>query len=327
MILMGTYNGGRFLEEQIQSIQAQTFKNWHLLIRDDGSSDSTVHILSTYHEQDSRIKMIVDDKGNQGPSGNYNILCTEAAGLEADIIFFSDQDDVWLPNKLETQVQAVRNLEQRHGKKLPVLVYTDLSVVDMQLKIINNSFLAFQGVKNIASDPLLFLLAQNFIPACASAINRALLQIASPIPENALMHDWWVALCAAACGKIKFIPRPMGLYRQHCSNAVGAKGLLGAINPLHGNMKSRWQKGRDNFIRSIGQARQLKKRVQCRTPRLLHQRTLSHINAYADCLNQGRVERFKSMRKHGISRQGLVYGTLFYILLLLQKRQGRSSAV
>ena len=327
MILMGTYNGERFLEEQIRSIQTQTFKNWHLLIRDDDSSDKTVHILNNFQKQDNRIKVVVDDKGNQGPSKNYNILCTEATKLEADVIFFSDQDDVWLPTKLETQVQAFRNFEERHSNKLPMLVYTDLSVVDMQLKIINKSFLDFQGVKNITSEPLRFLLPQNFIPACASAINRALLILDSPIPENALMHDWWVALCAAACGKIKFIPRPMGLYRQHCSNAVGAKGLLGAINPLHGNMKSRWRKGRDNFIRSIGQARQLKKRVQCRTPRLLHQRTLSHINAYADCLNQGRVERFKSMRKHGISRQGLVYGTLFYILLLLQKQQGRSSAV
>jgi rhamnosyltransferase len=322
MILMGTYNGGRFLEAQIQSIQAQTFKNWHLLVRDDGSSDGTVHILSTYQEQDSRIKMIVDGNRNLGPSGNFNELCMAAVRLRADIVFFCDQDDVWLPDKLETQVQALRSIEQHHGNDYPALVYTDLAVVDMQLKSIHTSFLEYQGVKNIKQEPLRVLLAQNYIPACASAFNRALLQLATPIPGNALMHDWWVALCAAACGKIEFIPQPMGLYRQHRRNAVGAKGLSGAINPLHGNMKSRWQIGRENFIRSIDQAQQLQKRVQDCNPRLLHPGTLSCINAYADCLNQGRLERIKSMRKHGIRRQGLVYGTLFYLLRLFQKKQG-----
>ncbi len=320
---MGTYNGERFLEEQIQSIQAQTFKNWLLLVRDDSSSDGTVHILNTFQEQDNRIKLIVDDKGNLGPSSNFNELCMEAARRGADIVFFCDQDDVWLPGKLETQIRIIQSIEQQYGKNIPVLVYTDLSVVDVQLRIIHRSFMAYQGIKDIAFEPLRVLLAQNFIPACASAINRALLQLASPIPENVLMHDWWIALCAAACGKIEFIPQPLGLYRQHHKNAVGAKNLLDAINPLNGNLKSRWQTGHENFIRSMDQAQQLKKRVQDRTPRLLHSGTLSRINAYVDCLIKGRVERIKSMWKQGIRRQGLVYGTLFYLLLFFLKRQDR----
>jgi len=324
---MGTYNGEYFLEEQIRSIQAQTLKNWRMLIRDDGSSDDTVNILNTLQEKDSRIKLIKDKKGNQGPSNNYNILCKEAANLEADIIFFSDQDDVWLPNKLETQVQAVRNFEERHSNKLPVLVYTDLTVVDMGLRTINQSFLAYQGVKNIASEPLRVLLAQNFIPACASAINHALLTLASPIPENALMHDWWIALCAASCGKIEFIPQPMGLYRQHSRNVVGAKGLLGVANPLPGNLKTRWQTGRDNFIRSTGQAQQLQRRIQAHPPMLFHPGALSRINAYAGCLNLNRIERIRLMIKHGIKRQGLFYGTLFYLLLIFQKRLGRQTSI
>lgn len=320
---MGTYNGECFLEEQIRSIQTQTFANWQMLIRDDGSWDNTVNILNTFQENDNRIKLIEDDKGNQGPSNNYNILCAEATNLGADIIFFSDQDDVWLPNKLETQVQAVHNLEKRHSNELPILVYTDLAVVDMQLKSINNSFLSFQGIKNVTSEPLRILLAQNYIPACASAINHSLLALALPIPDNVLMHDWWIALCAASCGRIEFIPQAMGLYRQHHSNAVGARGIVDMINPLHGNLRTRWQTGQDNLVRSTGQAQLLQRRIQAHTPMRLHPGALSRINAYANCLNLGRIGRVSLMLKNGIKRQGLFYGTLFYLLLFIQKRRCR----
>ena len=292
-----------------------------MIIRDDGSSDLTVNILRTLINKDDRIKLIVDDKGNQGPLLNYNLLCAEAVKCESDIIFFSDQDDVWLPDKLETQVQAIRNIEHVHSKDLPVLVYTDLSVVDKQLRRIHKSFQSFQGMRNISYMPLRVLLAQNYIPACATAINRSLLRLAWPIPENALMHDWWVALCAAACGIIEFNPQPMGFYRQHEDNKIGAKGLLGAINPFQKNVKQRWQTGRDNFLRSIDQAQQLKKRIEECVALRIQPGILSRINAYAQCLNQGRHQRIKSIREHGIRRQGWVYNILFYALLLFHSRK------
>ncbi|HDL08042.1 MAG TPA: glycosyltransferase, partial [Desulfobacteraceae bacterium] len=188
-ILMGTYNGSPFLAEQLQSIQNQDLRDWTLLVRDDGSKDDTCNIVADFTKKDNRIVYISDDNKHLGVIGNYGRLMRAAMDSGAETIFFSDQDDVWLPYKMSRQIRHMAEFERLYGRDTPVLIHSDLKVVDKRLNTISDSFMVYQGIANESKSPLKILLAQNFVTGCATVINRPLLEIALPIPENVMMHD------------------------------------------------------------------------------------------------------------------------------------------
>jgi hypothetical protein len=114
----------------------------------------------------------------------------------------------------------------QNGKKPPILVHLDLDVISEQLERIHPSFMGYQGLTHESRDPLRVLLTQNFVTGCATAINRPLLELATPLPVDVIMHDWWLALCAAACGRIEYLPHALFQYRQHDANQIEAEGFL-----------------------------------------------------------------------------------------------------
>lgn len=309
------------MADQIQSIQKQTFTNWRLLVRDDGSEDNTINILRELQQIDSRIELITDSHGRLGTVSNYKKLCEIALAKDAQTIFFCDQDDVWLPEKIELQLNIMRQMERKHGKNCPIMIHADLLVVKADLDLISNSFFRYQHIKNIKKNPLCILLAQNYITACVSTCNRALLNLATPLPDCAVMHDWWFAICAAACGKIGFIDKPLVLYRQHGANTIGAKGFLNGLIP-NNNLNIRYHSGKDNFIQSVYQASQLKERIQNREANI-SSNEMNRIEAYSKCLEMKKVRRWRIMTKYGIRRQGIVYQLLFYFLLFTTPYQER----
>jgi rhamnosyltransferase len=223
LILLSSYNGASFIGEQIESIQGQTFRDWRLLVRDDGSSDGTKRILMTLGSLDHRIAMLEDDCGNVGPWASFGLLLSAAMKTNARYIFLSDQDDVWLPTKVADQLAAVTSTEDVHGASQPVLVHSDLEVVDENLGPLRRSFRDFQGLSHSSHDPLRTLLLHNGVVGCTIALNRALLEVAVPVPVGSA-HDWWVALCAAATGRVVSMKEPTVRYRQHASNTIGARG-------------------------------------------------------------------------------------------------------
>lgn len=213
-ILMATYNGEAFLAEQIKSIQAQTVEDWQLLIRDDGSSDKTREIISDFVQQDKRIQFI-----NAHETTNYGVIKSFYTLLKyetADYYCFSDQDDVWLPNKLE----IVLTEATQHNRDIPLLVYTDLKVVDRNLDIISDSMIRSQS--HHANTSLRQELTENTVTGGTMLINHALAESWNQT-EGILMHDWYLALLAAALGKLIYIDVPTELYRQHDSNVLGAR--------------------------------------------------------------------------------------------------------
>ena len=125
-ILLGTYNGGRFLREQLDSLFAQTMKDFQLYIRDDGSTDDTMLIVKEYQQLHPNIVKVEDEGKNLGAKGNFERLL---ALTDADYYMFCDQDDVWLPDKIEVSFAKMKQMEQRYGD-IPLLVHTDLEVVD-----------------------------------------------------------------------------------------------------------------------------------------------------------------------------------------------------
>jgi glycosyltransferase involved in cell wall biosynthesis len=220
-ILLATYNGAGFLAEQLDSLLAQSVTDWRVLARDDGSNDATVDILKRYAAAHlGRFLLIEDADSSLGACGNFGRLMTHA---EAPYVMFCDQDDVWLPDKIERMMAVMRALEHEAGSNSPLLVHSDLKVVDSGLAELHPSFWEYQVLDPGFGRSLPHLLVQNVVTGCASLFNRPLLDLALPLPPNAAMHDWWVALVAVVFGRIRPMPESTVLYRQHGQNTAGAR--------------------------------------------------------------------------------------------------------
>jgi glycosyltransferase involved in cell wall biosynthesis len=220
-IVLATYNGDRFLDAQIQSILTQDYPDWRLLIRDDGSCDRTHEIIQAYlYQEPHRLQWINSGESeNVGVTLNFNRLLEQSSG---DYTFLCDQDDSWLPQKITDSLEIMQRLESQWGAETPILVHSDLSVASEQLEVLHPSFWRSHNL-DPACNSLRHLLIRNHITGCTVAINKALREIALPIPQFAFMHDWWLGLVAAAFGKIAYLKQPTVLYRQHQQNQVGAQ--------------------------------------------------------------------------------------------------------
>tara|TARA_R110002111_G_scaffold262694_1_gene340155 strand:- start:85307 stop:86296 length:990 start_codon:yes stop_codon:yes gene_type:complete len=295
-IAMGIYNGSSFLEQQLQSILDQGHQNWLVLAGDDASQDNSTEVVSRYLSEQISIQQ---SEKNQGVVGNFNQLLSAALKTPSEYIALSDQDDVWKEEKLQEQLHLMRQLESQNPGK-PVLVHSDMEVVDRELQQIAPSFMRFQGVRQEDENPLRILLVQNFVTGCTVLMNRRLLEIALPLPEHTLMHDWWLALCAATMGKIGFVPMPLVKYRQHGNNEVGAKPWHRLVNPLRHNHFQIWNEGRYRLLETVRQAQALAERVKAHFPN--HDR-LPLIEGYAELLELPPWSRIQQLNRLGIHCQ------------------------
>lgn len=223
-ILLATYQGDEFLEELLKSIFTQRHQSFHLWIRDDGSTDKTSEILANWSKTFPNNITIIPSTISLGAKGSF---CELIRFSQAPYIMFADQDDVWLPFKIEASLDLMHRMERQYDSHIPLLVHSDLRVVDENLKEISPSYWKYTGINPNKSD-LNYLLTQNIVTGCSVMINKSLANLALPIPAEAIMHDWWIALVAASFGHIGFLSQPTILYRQHTQNNIGAKryGLI-----------------------------------------------------------------------------------------------------
>lgn len=221
-ILMATYNGEKYLEEQLESIVNQSYDDWKLIIGDDCSTDRTVAILTKYQQMyPNKIFFHV----NVTPSGSaQNNFFQLIDYVNNDYVMFADQDDIWLKDKIKLTFNMMRKAEFENGNRTPLLVHTDLCVVDQDLSVINNSIFAMQNM-DYKRDKLNNLLVSNIVTGCTVMINKALLDLLNVKPQKSVMHDMWLGLVAAAFGKIYFINKATILYRQHGRNTNGVKNF------------------------------------------------------------------------------------------------------
>ncbi len=219
-ILLSTFNGAKYLREQLDSVLKQTYPHWRIIIRDDGSKDNTINIINDYLKlHPEKIELITDEFGNIGACQSYAKLIGFS---DADYIMFADQDDVWLQDKISISMGKMTEYENKNSKLIPVLIHTDLKVVDNRLSCINESFMNYQGL-NGNRVHLNQLILQNCVTGCTVLINKSLKDIISPINNNTRMHDWWIAIIASIFGEIIYIDQVTICYRQHSLNTIGAK--------------------------------------------------------------------------------------------------------
>lgn len=226
---MATYNGEMYLAAQIESILCQTYKSWLLYIRDDGSCDNTMKIINKYVQTyPDKIILINDKMKHLGAAKSFMELLK---CVDSDCYMFCDQDDIWLPNKIEKCYNTYLQISQRNA--LPCLIHTDLKVVDEKLNIIDDSFWEYTGLlKYIGNDQA--LLTKNYITGCTMFFNKRTRNLSiSNKCKNIIMHDSWISLCVYANnGIIVNLKNSLILYRQHCNNVLGASKKGSKIKKL-----------------------------------------------------------------------------------------------
>lgn len=228
-ILLATYNGEKYICELLDSLVAQSYTAWRLLVSDDGSSDSTPEIVRRYEAMDARVVVIDNKAGRKGSTANFMGLLPF---VEASYAMFCDQDDVWLSRKIQVELDALQHLEHNVGSDKPLAVYTDMKVVDTDLNLVDDSHLLRSGAR-IRNDDLRDLLTRNYIPGCAMMMNRAACQLSSRANGDTTIdwHDWWVAIVCAAMGQVQYVDDAPVLYRQTGLNQVGSKRRMFYTKP------------------------------------------------------------------------------------------------
>lgn len=220
-ILMATYNGEKYLSQQIESILRQTYTDWHLFVHDDGSCDNTADILNHYVASAPGKITILNYTPQGGACNNFMSMMRH---VEADYYMFADQDDVWIPEKIEMSMDTMASAEGvAREEPCPIVVHSDLSVVDAALRETHSSLWQYMDIYPE--------FVQSFhdcvicyVTGCTMLFNRAARDLSLMKPHTkATMHDSWiVGCCHAAGGKVIGIPAKTVLYRQHGNNTLGA---------------------------------------------------------------------------------------------------------
>lgn len=215
-ILLATYNGEKYIKEQVESILNQTYENIQIIISDDCSTDKTRQVLKEY-ENNEKIKIFYQEK-NLGYVKNFEFLLKQ---VESNLYMLSDQDDVWKKEKVEKSVEKIES------EKLD-LVFGDLEVVDENLNTLYKSYNRYMHlihkIKKYQKDYRLQYL-YNCMTGCTIISRKNWIDKVLPFPTNSkyMIHDYWLGLVIALNGKVGYIEEPYILYRQHGKNQVGSK--------------------------------------------------------------------------------------------------------
>ncbi len=225
-ILMATYNGSKYIKEQIDSILNQSYRDFRLIISDDSSSDDTAKIIKQLSKNDKRI-VFFEQSINLGVVKNFEFLLEQ---VTSEYFMFSDQDDIWDKEKLQKSLDTL-------VKEKADLVYTDLRIIDENKNVIGDSYWKQKGfihkIKKYNNYEALFL--NNYITGCTMLVKSKYIKQTEPhilpLPNGNkyMLHDNWTALIVAIQGKLAYVEEPLVNYRQHSQNQVGSKTVSSTL--------------------------------------------------------------------------------------------------
>ena len=296
-VLMSTYNGAEYLKQQIDSVLCQSYSNFTLYIRDDGSTDDTQKIIGSYN--DSRI--VFEQGDNLGPAGSFFALLNMVK--DADYVFFSDQDDIWYPKKMEKMLEKIAEYKDE-----PVMLFTDFTMIDSLGQVTADSFSKHACLQVTAGEiGVNKIIAHPYAFGCASAINRALTQLVLDPPEGIEMHDCWLALTAASVGKLVYMPEQTIAHRFHSSNATGRSGQDSACSRLLRITKGLKAQVENTKLR-LNQTRLLIREYEDR----IKPESLKILVTVSNAMQKGKFATVNALIKQGVSRQKVLNTLFFY---------------
>lgn len=296
-VLLAAYNGQKYIRQMIDSVLMQDYENLQLILSDDGSLDETPDILAEY-AQKNPARVIHYRSGTKFGCAQYHFLHLLSEFYDAPYIMFCDQDDIWHRDKVRKTLRRMQELEA--GTNVPAMVHTDLRVVDENLNLIDASFWRYSNLDG-SRLALNRLLVQNVATGCTMMINGPLAElVCGSIPgEGILMHDWWIALVASACGKAAALSEATVDYRQHGSNTVGAKNVR-SLPYLWKRLADR--KGRSALEGNLAQAQLL---LQCHSGNMDAER-ISLLRAFLNTQKSSWPVRNWQYLRHGFLKHGFI---------------------
>lgn len=308
VILLSTYNGQKYLREQLNSLFEQTYKNFQLIIRDDNSTDNTVEIIKEFQKKYKNIELI-ESKKNLGAKLSFNELIEYIKNISKfQYIMFCDQDDIWLESKIELTLEKMSEIELKYKNKA-LLIHTDLKVVDDNLSILDNSFWNYEYI-NPKLNSLNRLIIQNTVTGCTIMFNRKLLSLIDTIPKNSIMHDWYIALIASSFGEIYYLNRATVLYRQHRDNNTGAKkfNLLKISKDTVGLLFTKKLYIKHLYI-NIAQAKEFLFNFRDR----LSRDTILMLEDFIDIEKQKFIQRKRTLIRYRLLKQGVIRNIALFL--------------
>mgnify|MGYP002625873366 CR=1 FL=1 len=293
-ILMATYNGEKYIEQQINSIFQQSYSNWILYIHDDGSTDDTVNIIQKYAIQYPTKIFIINGDATGGARNNFFYMMQS---VEAPYVMFCDQDDIWLKSKIEITYNKMLSIEENFGNDTPILVFSDLKVVDKDLNVIAEKMSEYQKL-NPNKIQFKDILIQNITTGCTMMLNKACVQKVLLLHnlENIIMHDWWCAMVTSYFGKLVYIDDPLVLYRQHNSNSVGAKAVTDIKYIMHKFFNS------DEIRKSL----ELTRKQTSEFIRVYGLKDKCLASEYIDNANKNKIQRLIFYIKNNVWKSGFL---------------------
>lgn len=217
-ILLSTYNGEAYILDQLESLENQSYLNFDLYIRDDASKDNTLALIKQFQSRSSLSIILLPTDKNLGARDSFQCLLKYSIqSQEYGYLMFCDQDDVWFKDKVLESYEKIQSFD---NPLEPLLIYTDLQVVDENLYILGDSLWHdFNLDPNKKS--LNYLAMQCNITGCTMIFNRKLAELSLPFTSDTIMHDYWIALVASGMGQVNYLNKSTIAYRQHGSNVSG----------------------------------------------------------------------------------------------------------
>lgn len=287
-ILMAVYNGEKYIAQQIESIINQSYSDWTLHIRDDASTDTTRVIIRQYAgKYPDKIKFFSNLENSGSPKANFFELIRNS---DADVIFTCDQDDIWERDKIEITLKEFENTTK------PLLVHSDLKVIDNENNVLFNSMIKTQHI-NISRTGLNQLLVQNIVTGCTMAFNKALADLLVE-PELMPVHDWWIAATASIFGSIKFIDKPTIKYRKHNDNACGPQNMN---SPKYIAKRASDKNRAENMLR-LGYIMALELLEKYNVP----YKYKAMLKEYSTMEEKSKIKKIATVLKYGIWKSGFI---------------------
>ena len=215
-IVLCTYNGSRYLQEQVDSLIAQE-QPVAIVASDDVSSDDTADRLSEWLRP--AVDSLVSQTSNQGYVRNFETTLKRALESKASYFALSDQDDVWHTDRVACGMRMMVELEKAHGMNVPLLVHSDLRLIDSDGQLLHGSFLAYRRYRINSQRNLAVILGENGVMGNTILMNKAMAELCLPFPEDLHVHDYWIAVLAELFGHRAMLTIPMVDYRLHTDNA------------------------------------------------------------------------------------------------------------